>query len=759
MYRLLLFVLFVSVLWLGYGTPPSTAQEPIVDTRGQVAERISLSAANPKSVGSENVDIVGHMGGEARVVAVQDNYAYVGMGLNLMIFDVATPVNPTVVGQIVMPGIVDSIALSENYAYLAVTHHGLNIVDISDPTAPVRVGFVEFSGVYANERWSVAISDNYAYVVVADTLHVVNVSNPAAPTQLSSFSSRSISGGVVVYEEYLYIATQGGLQIVNISNPAKPKWASFYDTSGYARGIDVVGDYAYVTDEERGLHIVDVSDPATPTQVSFYAPSGKAGAVVVAGAYAYVAYLVDQYDHLRVIDISNPAAPTQVGFYDISGGASDYESYSSVDLAIANNHIFATQMRGLLILDASHPIMPTEVALYENLCEIGNFILRGKVAYTSESNKLCIFDMSNPAQPREISSYQIVEEELEAYDTDLVIDGNYAYVLLYNDDEVLNREGLHILDISTPTSPVEVGFFADELAGGGDVSGTYFYLARRSQEQYILDLSDRTNPTKISSYTFSQQVHSGMDITVAGDYAYLSARDGFFTGFFEIVDVSNITAPKPVALYDTDATVYDMIIRQNYAYLAVGQYNGGLHTYDVSNPNVPVLVSLYEAPENTGFFDLTIVDNYAYAVGETGLYIFDMSLPTAPTVVVSAFQPARSWLNSVTVEGGYIYVTGEYGLTVLRFAPQTISGQVNDESGNPLADVTVSAGQSSSSTTDENGTYTFNVSPGTHRLTAYKSGYLFTPRTITVPPDATGQNFTAIIPTDFIYLPVINKGQ
>lgn len=75
----------------------------------------------------------------------------------------------------------------------------------------------------------------------------------------------------------------------------------------------------------------------------------------------------------------------------------------------------------------------------------------------------------------------------------------------------------------------------------------------------------------------------------------------------------------------------------------------------------------------------------------------------------------------------------------------SISGHVQDDGGNPISDGMISAGAGGSATTDAGGAYTItNVMTGTYTLTPSKSGYTFSPvtRTVSVPPDATGQDFT-----------------
>jgi hypothetical protein len=74
-----------------------------------------------------------------------------------------------------------------------------------------------------------------------------------------------------------------------------------------------------------------------------------------------------------------------------------------------------------------------------------------------------------------------------------------------------------------------------------------------------------------------------------------------------------------------------------------------------------------------------------------------------------------------------------------------ISGRVVDGSGNPISGVTISDNAGHTTTTDSNGNYTLSgLAAGTYTVAPSKTGYTFSPssRTVSVPPDATGVNFT-----------------
>ncbi|RLB88558.1 MAG: hypothetical protein DRH10_07400 [Deltaproteobacteria bacterium] len=77
----------------------------------------------------------------------------------------------------------------------------------------------------------------------------------------------------------------------------------------------------------------------------------------------------------------------------------------------------------------------------------------------------------------------------------------------------------------------------------------------------------------------------------------------------------------------------------------------------------------------------------------------------------------------------------------------TISGRVTDAAGQPLAGVRITANETFSATTDAGGVYTItSLFAGSYTLTPERAGYFFSPetRTVTLPPDASDQDFVAV---------------
>ncbi|MGD2179472.1 MAG: hypothetical protein PVG71_16835, partial [Anaerolineae bacterium] len=82
---------------------------------------------------SRTLTLVGQVGGRTEGVAVQDDYAFVAVGLRVVVLDVSQPLTPTQVGSTTpFPAFVEGVTVSGTLVYVADGIAGLRIVDISD---------------------------------------------------------------------------------------------------------------------------------------------------------------------------------------------------------------------------------------------------------------------------------------------------------------------------------------------------------------------------------------------------------------------------------------------------------------------------------------------------------------------------------------------------------------------------------------------------------------------------------------------------
>lgn len=170
---------------------------------------------------------------------------------------------------------------------------------------------------------------------------------------------------------------------------------------------------------------------------------------------------------------------------------------------------------------------------------------------------------------------------------------------------------------------------------------------------------------------------------------------------------------------------------------AVGQSGTILHysagTWQtVSSPTGEWLHSVAMTSEN---------DGWAVGVNGTILRYSEGGWQVSPS-------PTSSHLTSVMMTSESDgWAVGGSGAILHYSGTSGISGRVTDGSNKPISGVTVSAGAAGSATTGPDGAYTITeLAGGTYTLTPNKPGFGFIPptRSVSVPPDAIGQNFTML---------------
>lgn len=354
-------------------------------------------------------------------VHVSSKYLYVLAISGLHVLDITDPLNLIEIGFCLPDTIADESVLyiSGDYAYIADSWMGLLIVDISDPTSPVRVGFFDTPG-YVYE---VFVSGNYAFVANGD-FSVVDVSDPSDPVTVGSIEklddtlNHGDAIGVWVSDTSAYVVGyKGRLSIIDVSDPLNPEALGGVNTPDDASGggVHVSDHYAYVAGEYGGLRIIDVSDPSKPVDVgSIYTP-GYAYDVFVLGSYAYVADF--EASSLHVIDVSAPLNPIEVGSINTPSNA--------MRIRVSNNHAYVGCWGGSLqVVDISDPSNPVEVATRDTGNNIWGICVSEEYAYIANADLVHI-DVSDPSNPTEI--YRIGSGE--AFESHGVhVSGNYVYV-------------------------------------------------------------------------------------------------------------------------------------------------------------------------------------------------------------------------------------------------------------------------------------------------------------------------------------------
>jgi len=605
--------------------------------------------SNETLEGSSGWQVVGQIGGPTTAVAVQGNYAYVGVGLRLIVLDVSNPVTPTEVGNTTpFPYFVEDVVVSGTLAYVAAGGAGLHVVNILTPTAPVEVGFWDSPG-YAE---GVAVAGNAVYLADGPYgLRVVDVSDPANPTPIGSTYDTNYAFEVAVSGHHAYLAAAGaGLLVADVSDRAHPVEVSTLDTPGYAYSVAVSGTLAYVADAWEGLRVVNVSNPASPTVLGACDTPGWALSVAVVGSTVYVA---DGANGLRVVDAADPANPHEVGAHQVSGLARR--------VAVAGDTAYVADLQGGLrvvgIADVAHP---AQIGLYRPLADARRVAVAGSYAYVAAGfSGFRVVDVSDPSHPREVATY----DTEGGYAVSAVVSGTYAYLTTY----LGGPWGLHVVDVSTPTHPVRTAFFPTPFGAYREIVlvGQIIYIADEWGLS-LISVADPTNPTQVGFIQLNQNQQDTLGIAVSETLAYVA---DFLDGV-KIVDVSNPISPTLVGIYDSPVASQGVAVAGNRLFVA--DHSSGLRVVDVSNPGVPVEIGFYDTPGLAGSVLVSGTEAYVSDAGG-GMVVVGVSDPTNPRLV-AAYDTA-GLASHIALAGNLAYVTdGRGGLVILE---RTAGGLAN----------------------------------------------------------------------------------
>lgn len=225
--QVMISILFCSLAF-GQNNRPANVPSARLLSRGYVDQDMTFMPQQTfQSVTESNTTLIGRWAnGSCQAVDVSGNIAYFSNGGYLEVVDISDPANPIELGKVLTPAVVNGVAVSGSYAYVADGGGGLRIIDVSTPSSPFEVGFFDTGG----EAMSVAVSGSYAYVAdFNDGLRIIDVSTPSSPQEVGFFDTGSYALGVAISGSYAYVADGSLMVYESLTSPPLPlrkKWAS-----------------------------------------------------------------------------------------------------------------------------------------------------------------------------------------------------------------------------------------------------------------------------------------------------------------------------------------------------------------------------------------------------------------------------------------------------------------------------------------------------------------------------------------------------
>jgi hypothetical protein len=335
------------------------------------------------------------------------------------------------------------------------------------------------------------------------------------------------------------------------------------------------------------------------------------------------------------------------------------------------------------------------------------------------------YDVTNPGAITKIDSIQVDARTVN--DVKASPDGRYA--VLSREGATNRRNGLVIVDMSTPSAPTVASIYEDGITGGVHnmfAADDYLYALSDGDKYVIIDMSDIYAPRYVSEYNHpNSRIH---DVWVNDGIAYSSE---WGTGVV-VVDVGNgrwggsVENPVFVTNYPTPSgqthaafPYYQESTGKTYLFLgdeimnrqglawggyprSMGSYSsqydpetgtggiplvtrGYIQIVDFTDPENPAMVARYEVPE-FGTHNMWIEDDKLYqAYYEGGLRVVDVSgelmgnlyTQGREIAVFKSASPAGYTPNATMVWGaqpykGHVFFSDtNSGLWSVRLMPKT----------------------------------------------------------------------------------------
>jgi hypothetical protein len=611
---------------------------------------------------SNSINLVGRWAnGPCNAVTVDSNYAYVGNGALLEIFDISSAGSVTKTGEVITDGFIDQVEVNDSLLFIFRYDDLLGIYDIRNKSNPFKLGQIYF------DTWikQFFLKDNYVYLS-ADTfgLVIVDVSNPEGPTIVGTYENYGYYGGIFVKDSITYIGLRDtGIIMLDTRDPtAINEIGKFrFTQNNYATNFHFKNGYLYVTSSPStfsdmsigGMYILDLSNPESPVELGYLDLPGDWSSyltsIFVEDSLAYITNLTDVGDWIDIVNVADPAKPVKEKQTVV-----DYPS----DIFVHNTLVYLTDgYGGFKIYDFADPNEGTLVFHHPTGGDSrGIFIGETYAFISSDRAGLLVVDITDPEKPETVGRFN------KGYLTGSDVSVQNAYAYLTN-----SSGGLKVLDISNPDSIQEIGN-ASSLGNAMFIQGDFAFIANRYNGLMIIDISDPVHPVTVCSLDVS---YNGYDVMVNDTLLFLAAA---LQGT-KIFNISDPYHPVEIITIIPEYSSLGVYFWENYLYLAEG--NAGLRIFDISNVDDPVEVGKFSAG---GYFvDVKVKDNYAYiADNRYGLRVLNVQQP-ADIFEVASYKTGYS-ATDIFLKNDLVYLSDlSDGLYIFQYVPTSIIDESADQ--------------------------------------------------------------------------------
>lgn len=340
----------------------------------------------------------------------------------------------------------------------------------------------------------------------------------------------------------------------------------------------------FINEAGKGIHIINNHNPATPENESFLAIPGNFD-LAIRGNTLYA----DSYVDLVAFDITDLTRIKEVSRIE-----NLFNNYMTLGLLVSTEQGILTSWE-----KKEYQVEVTECdVMYQPW---GGFYYNDGVAFSSRAYaQAAIAPLSGTGIGGSMARFTVVGDHLYGLDG-----GNIDIVNLSNQSKPVGVREYGM------TWDIETLFPHDDKLFVGARSG-----------MYILDVASPTQPVQLSQYT---HVRSCDPVVVEGDYAYVTLRSGTtcegFTNQLEVINISNLRNPALVQTYPM-TNPYGLGIDRGILFICDG--NDGLKVYNAADVNT-IAANQLAHYKDLRALDIIPYQNIAMMIGEDGLFQYDYS--------------------------------------------------------------------------------------------------------------------------------------
>lgn len=249
--------------------------------------------------------------------------AYVAVGASgIDIINVTNPLEPALSANLKTAGNAVDLSVQNGLLYVANTTGGMEIIDVNDSSDPISLAKLEGLG----NVIGIDAQNDKAVVATTSSIIVIDVSDPSSPMRLGSINIGNVRA-VVMDGDYAYVACYTcGYKIINISDPMLPVIVGG-DSRFYPSDIELTNGLAFFSDIlfVNAVPFVNIVDPENSLfqgtiDIRQFGDKDATGLSLDAGFVYSTGYNKLYISQYRVLDDNQGISPTVDIIAPVDGG-------------------------------------------------------------------------------------------------------------------------------------------------------------------------------------------------------------------------------------------------------------------------------------------------------------------------------------------------------------------------------------------------------------------------------------------------------